>query len=308
MKILISGASGFVGANLTKLLEQDGYAVGRLVRPGGRLSAGDISWDPRGGAFDASAMEGTDAIVHLSGASIARGRWTPSRKALLRSSRVDSTRFLVDALVGLRHKPKAFVCASAIGYYGDRGDEILTESSEPGGDFLALLAQDWEAEARRAEHAHIRTVRLRFGIILAAQGGAFPRMLLPFKLGVGGRFGNGRQWMSWVALEDAVRAARLAIVTDAVSGPVNVVAPNPVRNQEFARILAGALSRPAIFRTPAFLLRVVLGEMADPLLLSSQRVRPEQLLSRNFTFRFGDLATALKAMLVTSVPNGNDPP
>jgi len=303
MKILISGGSGFVGTRLAKLLEQDGHAVGRLVRPGGRLLAGDVSWDPMAGIFDTSAIEGMDVFVHLSGASIARDRWTPARKALLRSSRVDSTRVLVDALAGLRHKPKAFVCASAIGYYGDRGDEILTESSEPGGDFLALLARDWEAEARRAEHAHIRTVRLRFGLILAAQGGAFPRMLLPFKLGVGGSFGNGRQWMSWVALEDAVRAARLAIVTDAVSGPVNVVAPNPVRNAEFARILAGALSRPAIFRAPAFLLRVALGEMADPLLLSSQRVRPEQLLARNFTFRFADLASALKAMLVTSVPN-----
>ncbi len=308
MKILISGASGFVGTSLAKLLEQDGHAVGRLVRPGGRLSVGDVSWDPMGGILDTSAMEGIDALVHLSGASIARGRWTRARKALLRSSRVDSTRFLVDALAGLRHKPKAFVCASAIGYYGDRGDEILTESSEPGGDFLALLARDWEAEARRAEQAHIRTVRLRFGIILAAQGGAFPKMLLPFQLGVGGCFGNGRQWMSWVALEDAVRATHMAIVTDAVSGPVNVVAPNPVRNAEFVRILAGALRRPAIFRAPAFLLRVALGEMADPLLLSSQRVRPEQLLSRNFTFRFADLASALKAMLVTPVPNGNGPP
>jgi len=303
MKILISGASGLVGTSLRKLLEQDGHAVRRLVRPGGKLSAGDICWDPLARTLDTGPIEDTDAFVHLSGASIAGGRWTPARKALLRSSRVDSTRILVDALAGLRHKPKAFVCASAIGYYGDRGDEILTESSEPGGDILAQLARDWEAEAMRADRAHIRTVCLRFGIILAAQGGAFPRMLLPFKLGVGGRFGSGRQWMSWVALEDAVRAARLAIVTDAVSGPVNVVAPSPVRNAAFARILAGVLRRPAIFAAPAFLLRVTLGEMADPLLLSSQRVRPEQLLARNFTFRFADLQNALETMLVTREAN-----
>jgi len=303
MKILISGASGLVGTSLTKLLEQEGHAVGRLVRPGGKLSAGDVCWDPVARTLDTGAIEGMDAFVHLSGASIAGGRWTPARKALLRSSRVDSTRMLVDALAGLRHKPRAFVCASATGYYGDRGDETLTESSGPGGDFLAQLARDWEAEATRAEHAHIRTVRLRFGIVLAAQGGALPRMLLPFKLGVGGCFGNGRQWMSWVALEDAVRAARLAIVSDTVSGPVNVVAPNPVRNAEFVRTLAGVLSRPAIFSAPALLLRLALGEMADPLLLASQRVHPEQLLARKFDFHFADLPTALKTMLITPVPN-----
>jgi len=303
MKILISGASGLVGTSLTKLLEQEGHAVGRLVRPGGKLSAGDVCWDPVARTLDTGAIEGMDAFVHLSGASIAGGRWTPARKALLRSSRVDSTRMLVDALAGLRHKPRAFVCASATGYYGDRGDETLTESSGPGEDFLAQLARDWEAEATRAEHAHIRTVRLRFGIVLAAQGGALPRMLLPFKLGVGGCFGNGRQWMSWVALEDAVRAARLAIVSDTVSGPVNVVAPNPVRNAEFVRTLAGVLSRPAIFSAPALLLRLALGEMADPLLLASQRVHPEQLLARKFDFHFADLPTALKTMLITPVPN-----
>ncbi|HXX70706.1 MAG TPA: TIGR01777 family oxidoreductase [Candidatus Acidoferrum sp.] len=297
MRILISGASGLVGTHLRGLLEQEGHTVGRLVRPGAKLSEGDVCWDPIARTIDTGAIDAADAFVHLSGASIASGRWTPARKAVLRSSRVNSTRILVDALAGLRHKPKAFVCASAIGYYGHRGEEILTESSEPGEDFLAKLAQDWEAEAMRAEHADIRTVRLRFGIILAAQGGAFPRMLLPFKLGAGGRFGNGRQWMSWIALEDAVRAARLAIVTDSVSGPVNVVSPNPVRNAEFAHVLAGALGRPAIFPAPAFLLRIALGEMADPLLLASQRVEPKQLLARNFAFHFADFSNALKAML-----------
>jgi len=298
MKILISGASGLVGTHLRQVLRQQGHTVGRLVRPGGELSAGDLPWNPMAATIDTAPMEGADAFVHLSGASIADGRWTVARKALLRSSRVDSTHILVDALARLQHRPQVFVCASATGYYGDRGDEVLTESSDPGTDFLALLARDWEAEARRAEQANIRTVCLRFGIILSARGGAFPRMLLPFKLGVGGRFGNGRQWMSWIALEDAVEVAHRAIFNDAMAGPINVVAPHPVRNVEFVRSLAGALHRPAIFPTPVFALRAALGEMANPLLLASQRVRPERLLELKFSFRFTELPSALASLLV----------
>jgi len=248
-------------------------------------------------AIETATLEGTDAFVNLSGASIGNGRWTSARKAVLRSSRVGSTRVLVDAITRPSRKPKVFVCASATGYYGDRGEEILTEASEPGTDFLALLARDWEAEAVRAEYSGIRTVRLRFGMVLSGDGGALPRMLLPFRLGAGGRFGSGRQWMSWVVLEDAVEAARLAILSDAVAGPLNVVAPEPVRNSEFARILARALHRPAIFPAPAFALRLALGEMADPLLLSSQRVCPEKLLAAKFAFRFPDLRTALDRIL-----------
>ena len=203
MKILISGASGLVGKALTRRLQGDGHIVARLVRPGGGASSrGDILWDPMAATVDAPAMEGADAVVHLSGANIAGGRWTPERKAVLRSSRIDYTRVLVDTLSGLKRKPRVFVCASATGYYGSRGDEVLTESSEGGTDFLALLARDWEAEARRAELAGIRTVRLRFGVILSSDGGALPRMLAPFKYGVGGRLGSGNQWMSWIALED----------------------------------------------------------------------------------------------------------
>jgi len=295
MKILISGSSGLVGGGLAGALRENGHSVGRLVRPGGKLGAGDVPWDPMSASIDTSPMEGADAFVHLSGASIGDSRWTPARKAVLCSSRVDSTRVLVDALARLRQKPKVFVCASATGYYGDRGDEILTESSDCGTDFLALLARDWEAEAMRAEHAGIRTVRLRYGVILSAGGGALPRMAMPFKLGVGGRFGSGQQWMSWITLEDAVAITRLAIENDALAGPVNVVAPNPVRNAEFTRILANALHRPAIFPAPAFALRLALGEMAGPLLLSSQRVRPERLKAMNYAFRSADLPAALSA-------------
>lgn len=297
MKVLISGASGLLGTRLASVLREKGHTVGRLVRPGGQLAPGDVPWDPMSAHIDTAPMEGANAFVHLSGASIGEGRWTPTRKALLRNSRVDSTRVLVDALARLRQKPKVFLCASATGYYGDRGDEILTESSEPGTDFLALLARDWEAEAMRAEDIGIRTVRLRYGVILSDAGGALPRMVTPFKFGVGGRFGSGRQWMSWITLDDAIEITRFAIVNDAFAGPVNIVAPDPVRNADFARALAKALHRPAIFPAPAFALRLVLGEMADPLLLSSQRVRPERLLAMNYAFRYSDPAAALESIL-----------
>ncbi|HXQ27279.1 MAG TPA: TIGR01777 family oxidoreductase [Candidatus Acidoferrales bacterium] len=300
MKILISGGSGLVGKAVTTALCDDGHAVARLVRPGGAASAGDIRWDPMSASADLSAIEGTDVVINLSGAGIGNGRWTPVRKATLRSSRVDTTRVLVEALARLRRKPRVFVSASATGYYGDRGDEILTEASGPGTDFLALLARDWEAEAMRAGSMGIRTVVLRFGVILTAKGGALSQMLMPFRLGVGGRFGSGNQWMSWIALEDAVEIVRSAVLNERFAGPLNVVAPNPVRNSEFTRIVAAALHRPAIFPAPAFALRIVLGEMADALLLASQRAVPERLLATGYTFRFADFAAALRAILKPS--------
>jgi hypothetical protein len=298
MRILISGASGLVGKALSRRLQDDGYTVARLVRPGGgRPSPGDILWDPTAATVDAPAMEGVDAVVHLSGASIAEGRWTPARKAVLRSSRIASTRVLVDTLLSLKRKPRVLLCASATGYYGNRGDEVLTESSEGGTDFLALLARDWEAEARRAELADIRTVRLRFGVILSSEGGALPRMLAPFKYGIGGRLGSGTQWMSWIALEDTVEIARSAIASHEFSGPVNIVAPNPVRNSEFTRVAAATLHRPAFFSAPAFALRIALGEMADPLLLASQRVIPERLMAMGYKFHFANLDASLQDIL-----------
>jgi uncharacterized protein len=247
--------------------------------------------------IELSAIEGTDAVVHLSGARIDRGRWTPERKAVLRGSRIDTTRVLVDAVASLRQKPRVFVSASAIGCYGDRGDEILIESSAIGTDFLSLLVRDWEAEAARAELSGIRSVRLRFGVILSSDGGALPQMLLPFKFGLGGRLGTGKQWMSWIALDDVVRIICTAIASDSLAGPLNVVAPNPLTNADFTRIAAAVLGRPAIFAAPAFALRIALGEMADALLLASQRVMPERLLEAGYVFRLPDLESALRTIL-----------
>lgn len=268
-----------------------------LVRPGKSLASHEIRWDPPLAQVDVPALEGADAIVHLSGASIADGRWTEARKQILRSSRIDSTRVLVDSLLRLRERPKAFVCASAVGYYGNRGDHILTEASEPGRDFLSLLARDWEAEANRAAQAGIRTAVMRFGVILSREGGALPQMMRPFQFGVGGRIGSGRQWLSWIALEDVIRVIQLAIANPALKGPVNVVAPEPVRNAEFARVLGRVLHRLAIVPAPRFALRLALGEMADALLLSSQRVLPEQLLKAGYAFQYEDLESALRAVL-----------
>ncbi len=280
-----------------KRLREQGHSVARLVRPGAEASPGDIAWDPMSATIDVSAMEGFDAVVHLSGASIAQGRWTPARKAVIRSSRIDTTRVLVDALASLRRKPRVFVSASAIGCYGDRGDEILTESSSIGTDFLSLTVRDWEAEATRAEMSGIRTVLLRFGVILSADGGALPQMLMPFRFGLGGRLGSGKQWMSWIALDDAVETICSAIANENLTGPVNVVSPSPLTNAEFTRIAAAVLHRPAIFAAPAFALRIALGEMADALLLASQRVIPECLLDASYAFRFPELEPALRAIL-----------
>jgi uncharacterized protein len=311
MKILISGASGLMGEAIAGALRAQGHRVARLVRPGRWLSEGDVSWNPLTANIDVHAMEGVEAVVHLSGASIAEGRWTEERKAVLRSSRIDTTRVLVDALASLPRKPRVkadapaslpskprvLVCASAIGYYGDRGDEILSESSANGTDFLALLVRDWEAEAVRAEMSGIRVARLRFGVVLSGEGGALPLMLLPFKLGLGGRLGSGEQWMSWIALEDAVEVVCAAIANDEFAGAVNVVAPNPLRNAEFTRVAARVLHRPAIFAAPAFALRLALGETADALLLASQRVVPERLAELRYNFQLPELEPALRAIL-----------
>ena len=286
-----------MGKALVRSLEADGHSVARLVRPGGARAAGDIAWDPGSALVDVEALEGFDAAVHLSGANIAQGRWTEARKAELRSSRVDTTRVLVDALAKLKRKPRALVCASAVGYYGDRGDEILTETSSYGTDFVGLLVRDWEAEAVRAETSGIRVVRLRFGVVLSSQGGALPLMLLPFKFGVGGRLGSGRQWQSWVAFEDAIGITRGAIADESLSGAINVTAPNPLRNVDFTRIVARVLHRPAVFPVPEFAMRIVLGEMADALVLASERVVPERLLQAGYRFQYPEFEAALRVVL-----------
>jgi len=297
MKVLISGGSGLVGTALAESLRGEGHTVALLVRPDGEASAGNIRWDPASGFINTNAMESADAVVNLNGASIGGGRWNPARKKILRSSRVDVTRVLVDTFTRLKQKPRVFVSASAIGYYGNRGDEVLTESSAGGNDFLADTCRDWEAEALRAQSGGIRTVIPRFGVILSAKGGALTQMLPPFKLGLGGRLGSGQQWMSWIALDDVVGLLKAAISDEKASGPVNVVAPAPVRNSEFTQVLASVLHRPAIFPAPAFGLRLLLGEMADALLLSSQQVHSERVPTATYHFRYENLEPALRAIL-----------
>jgi len=299
MRILVSGSTGFLGTALVETLEGQGHAIVRLVRPAtarknaAGARAETISWDPVAGQFDAAAAEGAEALVHLAGASIAGGRWNAPRKELLRTSRIDATRNLIGALAKLQRPPRVIVAASAIGYYGNRGDEALTEASAPENDFLAGLCREWEAETARGAEFGARVVSLRFGIILAAHGGALRQMALPFKLGAGGRIGGGRQWMSWLTLQETVSIIQFALTNSGLTGPVNAVAPNPARNSEFTSVLAKTLHRPALFPAPAFALRLALGEMADSLLLSSQRVIPSKLADVGYAFLQPGLAGAL---------------
>jgi uncharacterized protein (TIGR01777 family) len=304
MKILVTGSTGLVGNALVSALAKEGHTVCRLMRPetvvaGGTKDGFNVAWNPATGELGGAAV-GADAVVNLAGASIGGGRWTAGRKAVLRASRIDTTRALVGALAKMNARPSVIVSASAIGIYGSRGDEVLTEESEAGMDFLARLAKEWEAEARKAEALGIRVVLARFGIILAREGGALAKMLLPFKMGVGGKLGSGHQWMSWVTLDDVVAVLRMAMEKATLRGAVNVVAPGAVRNAEFTKVLAKALRRPALFPAPEFALRLALGEMADALLLSSQRVAPSRLEQSGYRFLHADLASALKSVLATS--------
>ncbi len=301
MKILVTGSTGLVGTVLVEELKRAGNTVVRLVRSGSagtlRPTEGfDVEWNPATGSLGGAAV-GADAVVNLAGASIVDGRWTEARKRILRASRVDTTDALVNALARMAIRPRVLVSASAIGYYGNRGDEQLTEQSAPGEDFLSGVARDWEAAAMKAEAIGIRVVRTRFGVIFAKHGGALPQMARPFKFGVGGKLGSGRQWMSWVALDDVVRVLRMAIENGAVRGPINVVSPEPIRNAEFTKVLAKVLHRPALFSAPEFALKLALGEMAGSLLLTSQRVVPAELEKLGYKFVYPDLAGALAAML-----------
>lgn len=300
MKVLVSGSTGLVGTALVDELQRAGHTVCRLLRPNsavtGKSRGFDVHWDPSTGELGGAAV-GADAVVNLAGASIAGGRWTPQRKELLRSSRVETTRALVNALARMSIRPRVIVSASAIGYYGDRGDELLREENGAGQGFLAQIALEWEAEAAKAAALGIRVVCARFGVILATQGGALAKMLPPFTFGVGGRLGAGSQWMSWITLQDTVGALRMALENGDVRGAVNIVSPQPVRNADFTKILAKAVHRPALFPAPAFALRLALGEMADALLLSSQRVVPAQLERLGYRFLQPDLAPALASLL-----------
>jgi uncharacterized protein (TIGR01777 family) len=301
MKILVTGSSGLVGTALVSALARAGHTMCRLVRPQSAGGEGAregfaVAWNPATGELGGAGV-GADAVVNLAGASIADGRWTNERKALLRASRIDTTRALVGALAKMNARPSVLVSASAIGLYGNRGDETLTEESKPGSEFLAGLAQEWEAEALKAEALGIRVVLARFGIILARDGGALPKMMLPFKFGAGGKLGSGQQWMSWVTLEDVVGILRFAIENASVRGAINIVSPQPLQNAEFTKALARAMHRPALFPAPAFALRLALGEMADALLLSSQRVLPQVLEKLGYRFLQSDLSAALKSFV-----------
>jgi uncharacterized protein len=293
-RILVSGVSGPIGRALLPSLDTRGYEVVRLTR-GSANGEKQIAWDPEK-PLSADLVSGFDAVIHLAGESI-MGRWTEDKKKNIRDSRVNGTRNLAQALAQAKVKPKVLVCGSAIGYYGSRGDEVLKESSAPGVGFLPDVCRDWEAATRPAIDAGIRTAQIRTGIVLSPKGGALGAMLTPFKLGVGGRIGDGRQWMSWVDVQDMVGAIHHILKNDLLQGPVNMVAPKPVTNAEFTRTLASVLSRPAILPVPKFAVKLGFGEMGETVLLGSQRVEPAQLVATGYPFRFRELRDSLTALL-----------
>lgn len=280
-RIAITGATGMVGQALIPFLISQGHVVVPISR---RPLRGGVAWHPERGEIDASALEGLDAVIHLAGESLADGRWTEARKRALRASRVGPTALLAETLARLRDRPRVLISASAVGIYGDRGADLLDEHSPPGDDFLARLAVDWEGAAAPARTAGIRVVHARFGMILSPTGGALAKMLPAFRLGVGGPMGGGQQWISWVALDDVLAATRHIMLTETLTGPVNVVAPEAVTNRTFATALGRALRRPAVLPIPAFALRLLFGEMAEATILASQRVVSRRLAESGFQF------------------------
>jgi uncharacterized protein len=303
MKILVSGSTGLIGSALIPRLTTLGHSVLRLVRAEtaqngkGQYGTGNVQWNPQTSQIDKAALEGFDAVVHLAGESIADGKWTPEKKEKLRASRVMPTRFLAETLAGLKNKPKVFVCASAIGFYGPRGNEPLDENAAKGAGFLADLCQDWESATRPASEAGIRVVNLRTGVVLSTKGGALKQMLLPFQLGAGGQIGNGEQYFSWITLDDECGAIIHALNTESLSGPVNAAAPEAVTNKEFTKALGSVLLRPTLIPIPPFALRILFGEMADELLINGQNVKPDKLLKSGYKFRDTNLESALYHVL-----------
>jgi uncharacterized protein (TIGR01777 family) len=296
MKVAVTGASGLVGSALVPFLSGGGHEVVRLVRRAPRAE-GEVRWDPARGEIDRAGLEGVDGVVHLSGENLAGGRWTAARKARLVDSRVGSTRILARALAELDRPPKVLVSMSAVGYYGARGDAWVDESSPADGDFLSRLCVDWEAAAAPAVEAGLRVAHPRLGVVLSPAGGALGKMLLPFRAGLGGVVGPGTQYMSWVAIDDVLGALHLALTAEALEGPFNVVAPEPVTNREFTKTLGRVLGRPTVTPVPAFALRLALGEMADATLLASTRVRPRRLEETGYAFRLPALEGALRHVL-----------
>jgi uncharacterized protein (TIGR01777 family) len=297
MRILVTGSTGLIGSALIPLLSADGHTVFRMVRSVSASAENEIFWNPQLGVLNPAMLEGSDAVVHLAGESIAGARWTPEYKRRLLDSRVQGTRLLVETLLSLSRPPSVLVSASAIGFYGDRGAEILREESPPGTGFLPDLCRQWEQAAQPASKRGIRVVIPRIGVVLSGRGGALAKMLLPFRLGLGGKIGTGRQFMSWIVLDDLVGSIRHMIQDRSLSGPVNTVSPRAVTNLEFTKALGNALSRPTLFPLPAFAARLALGEMADELLLAGARVEPARLSAAGFQFQYPELRAALGHVL-----------
>jgi uncharacterized protein (TIGR01777 family) len=297
MNILVSGSTGLIGSELCLFLSKNNHRIVRLVR---HADAGpdEIRWDPSRGILDTQALERLDAVVHLAGENIASGRWTEKKKRRIRESRINGTRTLAQSLSHLFDPPKVLVSLSAVGYYGNRGDEQLNEECASGDGFLPDLCREWETATQAAVIRGIRVVIPRVGIVLSARGGAMARMLPFFRLGLGGRIGSGRQYMSWIALEDLLRVIHHAILTPSLHGPVNAVSPNPVTNRDFSQALGRALSRPARFVLPAFAARIAFGRMADEALLASARVTPARLAQSGFAFHFPELDGALRHLFI----------
>ncbi len=294
LRIAVTGASGLLGRTLTSHLWSEGHSVLPLVR--GNAGSGQVRWDPTG-PWDPTPLEGVDGVVHLAGEGIGEGRWTPDRKSRISASRIDGTRSLVQGLASLRTPPGVLISASAMGFYGDRGEATLDDSAPAGHDWLSEVATRWEAEALAAKMFGARVVITRFGLLLSPEGGVLGKMLTPFKLGVGGRLGDGHQWMSWTTLRDTARVITAALTDPRYEGPFNVATPAPVRNSEFTAILGRVLRRPAVAPVPAFVLRALFGEMADAAILASQRLTPARLQHLGFSWQDPDLEAALRTLL-----------
>jgi hypothetical protein len=301
MRVIITGSTGLVGSALVRSLLADGHEVTRLVRGGSQgfraPGTAAVHWDPERGEIDARALEGHDAAVHLAGENVGEGRWDEEKKRRIMESRRKGTGLLAGALAGLGAKPRVLVSASATGFYGDRGAEVLREESASGTDFLSEVCREWEKATLQASEAGIRVVHLRIGVVLSAEGGALPKMLTPFKLGVGGKIGGGGQYMSWITLEDLLGVIRRAVEDESLRGPVNAVAPQQVTNAEFTKALGRALGRPTFFAVPAFAARLAFGETADALLLASARVEPARLRGAGFQFKHPEIEGALRSVL-----------
>jgi len=297
MKVLVSGSSGFVGSVLQRYLCDLGHEVIRLVRSSSRVGKTEVFWDPAGGVLDLVELKGCDAVIHLAGENLATGRWTQAKKERIRASRIQSTRLLAETIARLESPPKILASASGIGIYGNRGDELLTEESPAGNGFLADICGDWEEGTAPAAERGVRVVQMRFGMILSPQGGALKEMLPPFRLGLGAVLGHGEQHWSWVTIDDTIRAIHHVLVSEPLSGPVNIVSPAPVSNRGFTKQLAAVLKRPAFMTVPAFAARLIFGEMANEMLLSSARVQPQKLLNSGFQFRHSRLSEALENLL-----------